>query len=443
MKSRYGIVRPVVPWRYLGGAAAARAGDEMSGPALLLFGLAATGRPAAGSELLASLTIAAAAGGPLFGALLDRSRRPARMLAGTLAAYVLGLAAIQAALGQVPMPLVVLVALACGLFNPAVAGGWSSQLPRLVPAPDLTRGSALDAMTYSVASLAGPALAALIAAGVGARWAVLAAAALVAVAMPAALSLPGPDPSTARVLPGPDPSTARVLPGPDPSTARVLPGPDPSAARRPAAAHRQVAAGFAEIVARRPLLRATATSVVSYVGIGMLLVCCPLLGAQRLGAPARGALLISAMAAASLAANAILARRRWRAAPDVAILVSTLVIGVGLAAAAVAPGWLAMLAVAVSGAGEGPQVTALFAVRHREAPEHMRAQIFTTAASLKIGGLAAGAALAGPLAGRSVVTCLLIAAGTQACAAATYLLTGPSRASEPVPPRRPETARSE
>ncbi len=58
---------------YLGGAAAARAGDEMSGPALLLLGFAATGRPSAGSELLAGLTIAAAAGGPVFGALLDRS----------------------------------------------------------------------------------------------------------------------------------------------------------------------------------------------------------------------------------------------------------------------------------------------------------------------------------------------------------------------------------
>ncbi len=401
----------MVPWWYLGGAAAARAGDEMSGPALLLFGLAATGRPAAGSELLASVTIAAAAGGPLFGALLDRSRRPARMQAATLAAYVLGLAAIQAALGQVPMPLVVLVALACGLFNPAVAGGWSSQLPRLVPAADLSRGSALDAMTYSVASLAGPALAALIAAGVGARWAVLAAAALVALAVPAALTLPRPGPSGGR--------------------------PSPPSPLRQVAVHRQMAAGFAEIVARRPLLRATATSVVSYVGIGMLLVCCPLLGAQRLGAPARGALLISAMAAASLAANAILARRRWRAAPDTAVLVSTLVIGAGMAAAAVASGWLALLAVAVSGAGEGPQVTALFAVRHREAPEHMRAQIFTTAASVKIGGLAAGAALAGPLAGRSVATCLLIAAGTQACAAATYLLTGPGRAVEPLPPPRP------
>ena len=61
--------------RYLAGAAAARAGDEMSGPALLLLGFAVTGRPGTGSGLLASLTIAGAAGGPMFGALLDRSRR--------------------------------------------------------------------------------------------------------------------------------------------------------------------------------------------------------------------------------------------------------------------------------------------------------------------------------------------------------------------------------
>jgi hypothetical protein len=53
----------------------------------------------------------------------------------------------------------------------------------------------------------------------------------------------------------------------------------------------------------------------------------------------------------------------------------------------------------------------------------MRGQIYTTAASLKIAGMAAGAALAGPLAGRSVTTCLIIAAGAELCAAAAYLLT--------------------
>jgi MFS family permease len=266
--------------RYLAGAAAARVGDEMSAPALLLLGLAVTGRPETGSGLLASLTIAGAAGGPMFGVLLDRSRRPDRLLAWTLATYALGMVAVQAAVGRLPMPALAAIALLAGLFNPAVAGGWTAQLPRVVTGRELDRGSALDALSFSAASLAGPALAAGVAAGIGARAAVLAAAALVMLAVPSACSL------------------SRYRP-----TAAV------GAGQRRVALRRQMAAGFAVIAARRPLLRATVTSVVSYAGIGMLLVCCPLLGAQRLGDPARGALLISAIAVASLTANAILARR--------------------------------------------------------------------------------------------------------------------------------------
>jgi hypothetical protein len=218
-----------------------------------------------------------------------------------------------------------------------------------------------------------------VAAGIGARAAVLTAAGLVVLAVPSACSL------------------SRYRPG---------------AGQRRVALRRQMAAGFAVIAARRPLLRATVTSVVSYAGIGMLLVCCPLLGAQRLGDPARGALLISAIAVASLTANAILARpprrrrpdqlrQSWRGWPDTWVFASTLVIGVSMAAAALAPGWLTLAAVALAGAGEGPQLTALFAVRHRETPANLRGQVYTTAASLKIAGLAAGAALAGPLAGWS------------------------------------------
>jgi hypothetical protein len=212
-----------------------------------------------------------------------------------------------------------------------------------------------------------------------------------------------------------------------------------------------MAAGFAVIVARRPLLRATVTSVVSYAGIGMLLVCCPLLGAQRLGDPARGALLITATAVASLTANAILARQPGpprrrrpvtRGRPDIWVLASTLVIGVSMAAAALAPGWLTLAAVALGGAGEGPQLTALFAVRHRETPAHMRGQVYTTAASLKIAGMAAGAALAGPLAGWSVTACLLIAAGTELCAAAAYLAAGSTRPGQREPAAAPPPGRA-
>jgi len=390
MKSSYMPWRAL--WKYLGGTAASRAGDEMTGPALLLLGFAVTGRPGTGAALLAGLTVAAAVGGPVFGALLDRSPRPHRVLAVTLAAYALGIIAVAAAAGRLPVPVTVLIALAVGLFTPAVAGGWTSQLPGIVTGPVLDRGFALDAMTYSAASLAGPALAAMVAATLGARTAVVVAAALVALAVPSACSL----------------SRHPAARGGGPRSAP----------------HRQVAAGFAAILTRRSLRRATVTSVVSYAGIGMLLVCCPVLGAQRLGGPARGALLISAIAVASLIANGLLARRPARGQPDARVLAGTLVIGVSMAAAAAAPGWLTLAAVALGGAGEGPQLTALFAVRHRESPERMRGQIFTTAASLKIGGMAAGAALAGPLVGRSVTACLLIAAGFELCAAAAYVLAG-------------------
>jgi MFS family permease len=391
VNSRYQVTRGLRG--YLAGATAARAGDEMSGPALLLLGFAVTGRPAAGSGLLASVTIAGAAGGPVFGALLDRSPRPDRVQAWALAGYALGITAVLVALGRLPLPAVVPVALAAGLFSPAVAGGWTAQLPRVVTGRELDRASALDALTYTAASLAGPALAAAVTAGLGARVAVLTAAALVALAIPAACSL------------------ARYRPG--------TPDPDQPALRR------QMAGGFAVIAARRPLRRATVTSAVSYAGIGMLLTCCPVLGAQRLGGPARGALLISAMAVASLAASAVLARKAARSGsgrPEVLVIASTLVMGAGMAVAAAAPGWLTLAAVALAGAGEGPQLTALFAIRHREIPARMRGQVYTTAASLKIAGLAAGAALGGPLAGHSVTACLLIAAGTELCAAASGLL---------------------
>jgi MFS family permease len=368
----------------------------MSGPALLLLGFAATRSPSTGSALVAALTITAAASGPAFGAVLDRSPRPERVLAGALVAYAAGIAAIAVVAGRATMPVVVGIALIAGVFSPAVAGGWTSQLPRVVPGDMLSRGSALDALTFSGASLAGPALAALGAAWLGAPASVLTAAGLVAIAAPAAVSL------------------ARH--------------PAASSANRHAL-HRQLADGFAAIVARRGLRRATATSIVSYTGIGMVIVCCPVLGQQRLGSPSRGALLISAVAVVSLAANWALARRPALRAPDRLILASTLVLCTTMAAAALAPGWLTVPAVALAGAGEGPQLTAVFAVRHREAPAAMRGQIFTTAASLKIGGLAAGVALAGPLAARSVTTCLLVAAAIELCAAATYLLTGVSNRS--------------
>jgi MFS family permease len=419
-----------VKTRYFAGAALARAGDEMTGPAVVLLAFASTGTVGMGAVLMACLTVAAAVGGPAFGAVLDRSTRPERALAFALTGYAVGILTVQATVGRVPLVFAAVCALAAGTLAPAVAGGWTSQLPTVVTPAELPRASALDAMSFSAASLAGPALAALVTLWLGARLAVAIAACLVAAAVPAALRLTGgsrrqPQSLQPRGPHGPRSLTTSIAQSTRSSEVNRAIAPMGRGWRRGGVV-REAVAGVAAIAARPALLRATVTSAVSYIGIGMLLVCCPLLGAQRLGGSARGALLISVLSATSLTVNGLLARRRWRHGPDVRVLVSTLIIGVSLVMVALAPGWFTMLAVAVDGAGEGPQLTALFTVRHREAPEHLRGRIFTTAASLKIGGMAVGAALAGPLAGWSAIDgvtgCLLVGAAIEACAAGAYLV---------------------
>ncbi|OKJ95798.1 MFS transporter [Amycolatopsis sp. CB00013] len=390
MRSRYRLAV------YLTGATVARTGDELSGPALLLLGLSVDGSAATGSALLAGLTISAAAGGPLLGALLDRSPRPGRLLAWALLAYAGGLGAV---LALVELPAAIVVAIAAGLLNPALAGGWTAQLPQVRGGTPLERASTLDAMTFTAASLAGPGLAGLVAAYAGAPAAVALAITLVAAAFPAAWSLPATEAKPTRPI------------------------------------RRQLADGFAVLFRNRALLRATATSTVSFVGIGIAVVCYPLLGAQRLGNPGFGALLLTVLAAASLVANAVLARKP--PPPDRTVFASTVLLGSSFLLAAAGHDVVLLLVAAVlAGFAEGPQLSALFAIRHREAPAAVRAQVFTTAASVKITGLAVGAAVAGPLSALSVTAALGAAAGFQLLAAATYVLVGTSgRTRTPSPAR--------
>ncbi|WP_234312530.1 MFS transporter [Streptomyces sp. NRRL F-5065] len=409
---------------YLTGAVAARAGDEMSGPALLLAGFALSGSAAEASSLLAAVTVAAAAGGPVIGALLDSASRPGRLLAAALLLYAAGVTGVLAALGRLPFALTLLIAVVTGLLGPALSGGWTAQLPRVVPGGRLPRANALDAMSFGVASLAGPALAGTVAEIAGASAAVGVSAALIALAMPAAWSLPRRETRAGVRAEG---GAAR---GHDTGGASVggtaAPGPRASGAtaRERAARHvagrvgavRDVAgrltAGI-RVVARSPLLgRATLTSVICCVAQGVFTACVPLLGERAFGSAGRGALLFACAALSALVANALFARYADAAAPDGIVRAGALAQGAGFALAALAGGGPTVLVAAavVVGAGEGPQLTALFAVRHREAPAELRGQVFTTGASLKITGFAAGAALAGPLAARSLTAALTAAA---------------------------------
>lgn len=376
--------------RYMLGALSARTGDEMSGPALLVTGLAVTGSPVLASWLLAGLTVSSAAGGPLLGVLLDRARRPGRLLAYCLAGYAAGLLLLLAGLGHVPDAALVGLAVAVGLLGSALTGGWTAQLPLVADPARPARFTALDSMSYNAAALAGPALVGA-AAAAGADAAVLPlCAVLLLAALPAAWSLP-----------------ARTGGGHGTGTVRGVAG--------------EVREGVG-VIARNPALRrATAGSMVSCAGLAMWTVTAPVLGDRLAGDSGLGALLLAVTAACGLAANGVLATlgtRRW----DALLAGGTAVLAAGTALAAVADTfWLTVVAAAVAGAGEGPQLTALFSVRHREAPARLRGQVFTTGASLKITSYALGSALAGPLAAYSTSAALSVGAALQVIALAILL----------------------
>ncbi|MFI5687785.1 MFS transporter [Streptomyces sp. NPDC051636] len=391
---------------YLAGAAAARTGDEMSGPALLLAGFAVSGSVTEASSLLAAVTAAAAVGGPVLGAFLDRSARPGRLLAGALALYGAGLVLILAALGRLPFAFVLAIAVGTGLSGPALSGGWTAQLPRVVPPERLPRATALDAMTFSAAGLAGPALAGTAAGLLGAPAAVGLSVVLIGAGLPVAWGLPGRVAGVRRDREA-LPQEATAHPDPDPKKPRGTRG----------TVIGDLAAGVRCIVRSPSLARATLTSVASCAAQGMLVTCTPLLGARSLGGAGHGARLLSGIAVASLVANAALARFPGRLAPDTVVRTGALIQAAALALAATGRPALLATAVLLAGAGEGPQLTALFALRHREAPEWLRSQVFVTGASLKITGFALGAAVAGPMIGRSLPGTLLTAAGVQAVGA--------------------------
>ena len=377
--------------RYLTGATCARTGDEMSGPALLLLGLAVSGSTATASLIYAGLTIAGGVGGPLFGVALDRSGRPGRVLGVALLSYGTGLATVAILLGRAPVVVAVGLVVVTGLLAPALAGGWTSQLASVGPAGGLARGHALDAATYSVASLAGPALAAGAASSLGAPWAVGGAVTLLLAAAPLAWRLP-----------------AREQP------------PRPAGRRLRAELHADLRAGFLAI-ARIPGLRAiTTASCVAYFGSGMFVVACPGLGRAEFGSPARGALLLSVVAAAGLLANTALSRwPSWQ--PEATFLAATAVAAAGLLLAAFAASPAVLLAgAAVLGVADGPQLAAIFALRQREAPARLRGQVFTTAASLKLTAGAFGALAGGALATGYAGHSLVVAAAAQVAAAVLF-----------------------
>src|SRR5689334_5451082 len=156
--------------RYLVAAFAARLADAMwIGPVLLV--LDRTGSAGLAGLTLSAATLPTLVTAPLIGAWLDVHGRRRAAIAVNQVAVAGALAGLTLAAGDAPPAVVVACAGLAGLTQPLVTGGFSSMVPGL--ASDRARGAALDSMTYSVASVAGPALAALVAGAFGPAAAVL------------------------------------------------------------------------------------------------------------------------------------------------------------------------------------------------------------------------------------------------------------------------------
>nr|WP_280483892.1 MFS transporter [Nocardia farcinica] len=364
----------------------------MSGPTLVFLGAAATHNALLGSFCLSAFTISAALGGPILGTLLDRSPTPGKLLSIVLTLYAGGFGATCFAISHGATWIAITTAFAAGLPMSAVSGGWSSRLKSIIgPSASIKKASAIDATTFNISGLIGPAVAGTGAILLGPIWVAAFVAILLALAAATALRLPAAEA-------------------------------DYTNRRHNVKFASHIAKGFTIIARRQRLLRATIVSAISYFGIGTLWIACPLIGDEAFGNTGFGGLLMAILSVGALAGTAMYAKLRSRHSADSMLFVSTIVLAIAiLTLSSTAHPFFIAAAMLSIGFADGPQLAAVFAIRNRDSPVSHRGQVFTTGASVKISSAALGAFVAGLFAGHSVATLLLIAGISQIAASFAYI----------------------
>ena len=113
---------------------------------------------------MAAVTLPSLVTGPLLGAWLDLTGRRRRLMVIDQLAISASLVGILALAGNAPAALVPCAALVAGLTYPLSFGGFTSFIPVLVPDELLTPANALEASSFNLALIVGPALAGTLAA---------------------------------------------------------------------------------------------------------------------------------------------------------------------------------------------------------------------------------------------------------------------------------------
>jgi MFS family permease len=362
---------------YATAAVVARSATEAIAPAVLLVAVA-TGLTAAQGALLLSCYVATGAlSGPFVGALLDRTLRPKRSLSLALGGFAAALAGLAVGSGRLPFWTLAGIAAIAGLGQPAPTSGWTAQLPRVV-----SGAYGIDAATYSVGMIAGPGLAG-IAFVLGKREPLLVPVALLcaAIVVLAFVQIAAVDAATL-------PAKANL--------------------RR----------GFTVVLRRPRLLRASVVSTIGFAGQASLIVVAPDISRQLTGGLSAVGPIFVAFAVGGLVSSLYLAHRPT-ANPDLWVDIGTWIVALGLVLLALANTLPLALGAAVGfGLGDGPMFTCTLRIRAREAPFDVRGQVFTTAASLRVGSYALALAGFGALLSHGVHTVIFVGIAVQFVAVA-------------------------
>jgi MFS family permease len=381
-----------------------RLADDMFSVGTVLLVLERTGSAAVAGATIAAVTFPSIATGPLLGAWLDRTgaRRRIMILDQVLAASTL--VAIVLLAGHAANWVLPIVALGAGITWPLSFGGFTSFIPVIVTDDLLPRANALEATSFNVALIMGPALAGTISALADPAASLLVEAGLTVGAIALIALIPALD--------------------------SAVPG-------RKSRSLREIArSGLRHITVVPPLRSATAAGALSLGGLGLLTVAFPFFAVDALGEPKSAAgYLWAAFAAGSTLGALAFVPIQTRLRPDRVVLGAIALLGTMMLLWPLASALpVALALIALSGIADGPGFAATFAVRQRWTPRELHGQVFTTAASLKVGAFSLGAALAGPaVVALGARRTLLLVAGVQFAAVAAGLVLARSRRPRPAP----------
>ncbi len=338
----------------------ASAGSVVAIPILAVHEL---GDVAIGGALVAASLAPAVLAAPAVGVALDRSRHPRRLIVIAAVVTFIGFFAV-AMLGILPLPLIAVLLVASGLAAPFMFGGLSSFVTDAIPGE--RRAYALDALSYNIASVAGPG--------------VVAVAALTGIGRLGMLLL------AAGALVGALGTIGLVAPA-RPATDATFLG--------------TIVAGLRHLTFHRPLVVVTTSGTLNAVGMGALPIAAVALAIERTGSAGDGALIVTAFAIGGLVgALAASIRPSNRFTPQ-------RVMGTGLAAIGVFTlvaipdfgiAWT-IAAIGLSGVFTASSNAAMLLLRKQQSPLNVRSQVFTIGSGLRAMSSGAGAAIAGLLAG--------------------------------------------